>query len=62
MFAELDTVLSFTLIAKPDGGTTLKLDHTGFKGFKLVLVSFIMGMGWKKSVLPRLGPTLVGQR
>jgi uncharacterized protein YndB with AHSA1/START domain len=50
---ELDTVLRFTLTEK-DGRTHLRMEHSGFVGLKLVLVSFIMEMGWKRSVLPRL--------
>ncbi len=47
IFTELDTVLSFTLTG--DGnGTSLLLEHSGYKGLKLVIVSFVMGMGWKK--------------
>jgi uncharacterized protein YndB with AHSA1/START domain len=61
IFAELDTVLRFTLSPKQlsDGteGTRLTLEHTGFKGFKMIIVSFIMGSGWKK-VLRRLSATL----
>jgi uncharacterized protein YndB with AHSA1/START domain len=53
IFASLDTQLSFTL--EPSGtGTRLTLEHRGFEGFKLVVVSFVMGLGWKRSVLPRL--------
>jgi uncharacterized protein YndB with AHSA1/START domain len=60
MFFELDTVLAFTLTAVA-GGTRLRVEHSGFRGFKLVLASFIMGYGWKKSVLPRLQAVLDGQ-
>ena len=53
MFASLDTQLAFTL--EPSGaGTRLTLEHRGFEGFKLVVVSFVMGHGWKRSVFPRL--------
>jgi len=53
LFASLDTRLAFTL--EPSGtGTRLTLEHRGFEGFKLVVVSFVMGMGWKRSVFPRL--------
>jgi uncharacterized protein YndB with AHSA1/START domain len=54
IFAELDTVLSFTLTPERSAEgieqTRLVLDHTGFKGFKLIIVSFIMGMGWQKQL------------
>jgi uncharacterized protein YndB with AHSA1/START domain len=54
IFTELDTVLRFTLADEPGGGTRLELEHSGFAGLKLVLVSFVMGMGYARSVLPRL--------
>ena len=53
IFAKLDTVLSFTLTPEQssDGteSTRLVMEHTGFKGFKLVVVSFVMGSGWSKA-------------
>src|SRR5262249_18053980 len=61
LFAQLDTVLSFTLTPEQatNGAenTRLILEHTGFKGLKLVIVSFIMGSGWQK-VLRRLSTAL----
>ena len=42
----LDTVLTIELAAI-DGGTRLSLEHTGFKGFKALLVAKLMGSGWK---------------
>ena len=62
IFAKLDTVLRITLT--PDGGlgleerTRLRLEHEGFEGAKLVAVSFVMGLGWKHRVLPRLETVL----
>lgn len=56
IFTELDTVLSFTLTPYK-GGTKLFLEHSGFKGFKLIIVSFIMAWGWKK-LFRRLETTL----
>jgi uncharacterized protein YndB with AHSA1/START domain len=53
LFADLDTVLRFALSDAP-GGTRLRLDHTGFEGWKLVLVSLVMGRGWKKILRTRL--------
>lgn len=53
IFTELDTVLSFTLIPTC-GGTTLAMEHSGYKGFKLVIVSLIMEMGWKKQLRKKL--------
>jgi uncharacterized protein YndB with AHSA1/START domain len=32
------------------GGTVLRLEHTGFEGFKSVLLSFMLGFGWKKKL------------
>jgi uncharacterized protein YndB with AHSA1/START domain len=53
IFAELDTLLSFTL--EPTcGGTLLKMEHSGYKGLKMILVSFIMQMGWKKQIGKKL--------
>jgi uncharacterized protein YndB with AHSA1/START domain len=50
---ELDTVVRFTL--SDDGGNTrLRMEQSGWSGFKLLVVSFIMEMGWRRSVLPRL--------
>jgi len=45
----IDTVLRITL-EPVAGGTRLVLEHTGFRGFKAVLVSLIMGSGWKRIV------------
>jgi uncharacterized protein YndB with AHSA1/START domain len=57
IFTELDTVLKFTL--SPSGsGTEMILEHSGFKGFKLVIVSMVMGMGWKKLVDSKLPQAL----
>lgn len=57
IFAKLDTVLSFTL--EPTcGGTILQLKHSGYKGFKLVLISLIMQMGWKKQLTKKLPKAL----
>jgi uncharacterized protein YndB with AHSA1/START domain len=42
----IDTVVRWTL--EPAGeGTHLLLEHTGFRGIKALLVSAIMGSGWK---------------
>lgn len=58
VFTELDTVLCFAVEPGPVGAV-LVLDHSGFKGFKQVIVSYVMGMGWGK-VLGRLPRTLEG--
>ncbi len=49
LFMTLDTVLSFTLHPE-NSGTRLEVNHSGYKGLKLVIVSLIMGMGWKKQL------------
>ncbi len=49
----LDTVLSLSL--EPTcGGTLLRMEHSGYKGLKLVIVSLIMQMGWKKQLGKKL--------
>ena len=53
IFTELDTVLSFTLTLTTEG-TRLTMEHSGYKGLKLVIVSYIMGMGWKKQLHKKL--------
>jgi len=46
----IDTVVTFTLEPVPEG-TRLCLEHTGFRGMKAVMVSFVMGSGWKSKIL-----------
>jgi len=53
IFTELDTVLRFTLTSDCRG-SCLELEHSGYKGFKLVIVSFVMGMGWKRLLRRKL--------
>ncbi len=53
IFTKLDTVLSFSL--EPTcSGSLLKVKQSGYKGIKLVLISFIMEMGWKKQLHKKL--------
>lgn len=53
IFTKLDTVLTFKL--EPTcGGTILSMEHSGYKGLKLTIVSFIMEIGWKKQLKKRL--------
>lgn len=47
------TVVRWTLLPE-NGGTRLVLEHTGFEGFGEVMVSFMMGFGWKKKMSTRL--------
>jgi len=57
IFAKLDTVLSFTL--EPTcNGTILSMEHSGYKGLKLFLISMIMQMGWKKQLRNKLPKVL----
>jgi uncharacterized protein YndB with AHSA1/START domain len=53
IFTNPDTVLSFTL--EPTcAGTILYLEHSGYDGFKLILISLIRLMGWKKQLKKKL--------
>lgn len=55
----IDTRVAIML--EPEGtGTRLTLLHTGFKGMKGVMTSFILGMGWKGIVRKRI-PDLVAR-
>lgn len=57
IFTKLDTVLSFTL--EPTcSGTILSMEHSGYSGLKLIIVSLIMQMGWKKQLHKRLPKVL----
>jgi uncharacterized protein YndB with AHSA1/START domain len=57
IFTDLDTVLKFTLT--PEGtNTRFVMEHSGFKGFKLVIVSFVMEKGWKKLIREKLPAVL----
>jgi hypothetical protein len=49
----IDTVVRWTLHAE-GGGTRLVLDHTGFSGLRGLLLSFMLGAGWKKMMRTRL--------
>ena len=56
----IDTKVTF-LLEPVAGGTRLTLLHTGFEGFKPVMTSFILGMGWKghlNNAIPALITTL----
>lgn len=50
---KLDTVVSFAL-EPVAGGTRLVLEHRGFAGAGGMMVSFILGNGWKKMVQKKL--------
>ena len=49
----LDTVVTFTL-TPVDGGTKLTLEHTGFTGIKNILIGFLLGSGWKKTLKTKM--------
>lgn len=42
----LDTVVAWTLERTAEG-TRLTLEHTGFAGMKALMISFVVGSGWK---------------
>jgi uncharacterized protein YndB with AHSA1/START domain len=58
IFTKLDTVLNFRLEHTCGNGTILYMKHSGYKGLKLVIVSLIMGMGWKKQINKKLPKVL----
>lgn len=56
----VETVVRFTL-ERVAGGTCLHFEQTGFQGAKGVMVSFILGSGWKKKILPHNLPAAAGR-
>jgi uncharacterized protein YndB with AHSA1/START domain len=54
----VDTKLIWTLERAPEG-TRLTLDHTGFKGLRGMLVSGILGKGWRSKILSINLPALL---
>jgi len=48
----LDSIVTWTLQSRPDG-TSLTLDHTGFKGFRGYISSMVMKKGWGGHILRR---------
>jgi len=63
-FAQLDTLVTFTLAADPscDGAprTRLSFEQTGYRGLKMTIVSYIMEAGWRKLLGRRL-PNLLAE-
>lgn len=53
----LDTVVRWTLEPTADG-TRLVLEHSGFRGLKALMVSAIMGSGWKGIVSTHIAAVL----
>jgi uncharacterized protein YndB with AHSA1/START domain len=57
IFTKLDTIVSITF--EPTcGGTSVHLKQSGYKGIKLVLISFVMQMGWNKQLKKKLPKVL----
>jgi uncharacterized protein YndB with AHSA1/START domain len=54
---ELDTLLVWTLIPAANG-TTLVLEHKGFRGFKNMIASIFMNNGWRKGIARRFRTVL----
>lgn len=53
IFAALNTILTFRL--EPTcGGTLLFMEQSGYEGVKMMLISLIMQMGWKKQLRKKL--------
>lgn len=46
-FMKHETTVTWTLLPQ-DGGTMLRLEHTGFTGLTDAAVSLILGYGWNK--------------
>jgi len=54
----VDTRVTWTLERVPEG-TRLTLDHTGFKGLRGILVSQMLGKGWRSKILMISLPALL---
>lgn len=54
----VNTVLRMTLEPVADG-TRLTLEHTGFKGARAVMVSFILSSGWGSKILAEHLPAAI---
>jgi uncharacterized protein YndB with AHSA1/START domain len=55
------TTVVWTLAPTPDGGTRLKLEHTGFRGLGGALFKSMLGGGWGKKLLTTLPAVLDGR-
>lgn len=44
----LDTVVTFTLTPLQNGGTRLRMTHTGFAGLRATLVRRLLDQGWRR--------------
>lgn len=47
----IDTTVRFTLTSV-ESGTHLRFEQSGFKGLRAMMVSFILGNGWRGKILP----------
>lgn len=54
----VDSTVDFVLEAVPNG-TKLRFEQKGFDGLKAIMVSFMLGSGWKKMFSGSL-PTVIG--
>jgi uncharacterized protein YndB with AHSA1/START domain len=55
------TTVTWILTPTPDGGTRLKLEHTGFRGLSGALLKRMLGGGWKKKLRTLLAALLDGK-
>jgi uncharacterized protein YndB with AHSA1/START domain len=53
----MDTVVTWTLV-KAANGTSLTLDHTGFRGLKNYMSSFFMEKGWNTNMRKKFARVL----
>ena len=51
------TTVTWTLVPR-DGGTLVTLEHDGFEGIGGVMLSYMMGRGWKRMMRRKLAATL----
>ncbi len=54
---DISTVVTWHLEAQ-GGSTRLVLEHTGFRGFRAWMTSFILGSGWKSHIAKAFSDTL----
>ncbi len=54
----LDTTVTYFLEPAPEG-TRLRFDHAGFRGLRGLMVSRMLGNGWKSRVLARHLPAVL---
>lgn len=54
---DISTVVTWTL-EPAQGGTRLILEHTGFKGFRAYMTSYILSSGWKSHIAKAFAATV----